>query len=123
MSEIGIESTLVEAIRNGDKTIEVRLAKPRFLLIQEDEILSIREDFYYEGDVLESLSHALEVRVTQILYFETLKETFEAINFEAALPSATSVDDAIKKYREFYSAEEEREFGVVAFSIEPILNN
>jgi len=120
MSEIGIESTLVEAIKSGDKTIEVRLAKPRFLLIQEDDILSIREDFYYEGDILESLSHAMEVRVTQVLYFESFKEAFEAINFEAAIPTATSVDDAVKKYREFYSVEEEREFGIVAFSIEPI---
>jgi ASC-1-like (ASCH) protein len=120
MNEIGIESTLVEAIKNGDKTIEIRLAKPRFLHIQEDDILSIREDFYYEGAVLESLSHALEVKVTQVLYFETFKELFEAINYESVLPSATSVDDAIKKYREFYSAEEEREFGVVAFSIEPL---
>lgn len=122
MSEIGIESTLVEAIKSGDKTIEIRLAKPRFLLIQEDDILSIREDFYYEGDILESLPHALEVRVTQILYFESFKETFEAINYEAALPTATSPEDAIKKYHEFYSKEDEREFGVVAFSIEPILS-
>lgn len=121
MSEIGIESTLVEAIKNGDKTIEIRLAKPRFLLIQEDDILSIREDFYYEGDILESLSHALEVKVTQVLYFESLKEVFDAINYESALPTATSVEDAIKTYRTFYSPEEEREFGVVAFSIEPIL--
>ena len=120
MSEIGIESTLVEAIKSGDKTIEVRLAKPRFLLIQEDDILSIREDFYYEGDILESLSHAMEVRVTQVLYFESFKEAFEAISFEATIPTATSVEDAIKKYREFYSVEEEHEFGVVAFSIEPI---
>ena len=122
MSEIGIESTLVEAIRNGDKTIEIRLAKPRFLLIQEDDILSIREDFYYEGEVLESLSHALEVKVTQVLYFETLKEALDAINYEAVLPTATSVEDALKTYRTFYTVEEEREFGVVAFSIEPILN-
>lgn len=121
MSEIGIESTLVEAIKNGDKTIEIRLAKPRFLLIQEDDILSIREDFYFEGDVLESLSHALEVKVTQVVYFESLQETFDAINYESALPTATSIDDAIKIYRQFYSVEDEKEFGIAAFSIEPIL--
>jgi ASC-1-like (ASCH) protein len=121
MSEIDIESTLVESIKNGDKTIEIRLAKPRFLLIQEDDILSIREDFYYEGDILESLSHALEVKVIQVLYFETIQEVFEAINYESALPAATSVDDAIKRYREFYSIEDERTFGIVAFTIEPVI--
>jgi ASC-1-like (ASCH) protein len=121
MNEIDIESTMVEAIKNGDKTIEVRLAKPRFLLIQEDDILSVREDFYYEGDVLESLSHALEVKVTQILYFESFKELFSAINFEAVLPSAKTEEDALATFRKLYSAEDEAEFGVAAFSIEPIL--
>lgn len=120
MIEIGIESTLVEAIKIGDKTIEIQLGKPRFLRVQEDDILSIREDFYYEGVVLESLSHALEVKVVQILYFETLKELFETVSYELALPSAHSVDEAIKKYREFYSLEDERAFGVIAFTIEPI---
>ncbi|HEY8992402.1 MAG TPA: ASCH domain-containing protein [Candidatus Microsaccharimonas sp.] len=121
MNEIDIESTMVEAIKNGDKTIEVRLAKPRFLLIQEDDILSVREDFYYEGDVLESLSHALEIKVTQILYFASFKELFDAINFEAVLPSAKTEEDAIATFRKLYSAEDEAEFGVAAFSIEPIL--
>lgn len=120
MSEIGIESTLVEAIKTGDKTIEIRLAKPRFLLIQENDILSIREDFYYEGDILESLSHALEVTVLQVLYFETIKEVFESINYESAFPTALSPEDALKIFRKQYSEEDEREFGVVVFMIEPV---
>jgi ASC-1-like (ASCH) protein len=121
MNEIDIESTMVEAIRNGDKTIEVRLAKPRFLLIQEDDILSIREDFYYEGDVLESLSNALKVKVIQILYFESFRELFDAIHFEAVLPSAKTDREAIATFRKLYSAEDEAAFGVAAFTIEPIL--
>lgn len=121
MIEIGIESTLVEAIKSGDKTIEIRLATPRFLLIKEGDSISIREDFYHEGSILESLSHALEVKVTQVLYFESFKEVFDAIDFELVLPTATSVDDAIKTYRTYYSNEQEREHGIVVFTIEPIL--
>lgn len=120
MTEIGIDSTLVEAIKNGEKTIEIQLGEPRFLRIQEDDVLSIREDFYYEGTVLESLSHALEVKVTQVLYFETLKELFDAVSYELAMPSAHSVDEAIQKYRQLYSLEDEREYGVISFTIEPI---
>lgn len=121
MSEIEIESTLVEAIKSGDKTIEARLGKPRYLLIQEDDIISVREDFLYEGEVLESLSHAIEIKVTQILYFETFQELFEAVDFHAVLPDASTVDDAVKTYKDRYTAEEEREFGVMAFSFEPVL--
>ena len=118
MDEIGIESTLVEAIKNGDKTIEVRLAKPRFLLIKEDDVLSVREDFYYEGDVLESLPHAIKIKITQILYFETFQETFEAIDFQAVLPNAKTIDEAVKIHKDLYGAEDEREFGVAAFAFE-----
>jgi ASC-1-like (ASCH) protein len=120
MQEIGIESTLVEAIRIGDKTIEARLGKPRFLRIQEDDRFSIREDFWYEGKVLESLSHAATVKVTQILYFETFKEMLEALDFQAAIPTAKTVEKALKVYRGFYTPEEEREYGVVAFTFELI---
>ncbi|HEY8886143.1 MAG TPA: ASCH domain-containing protein [Candidatus Microsaccharimonas sp.] len=118
MSEIGIESTLVEAIKNGDKTIEARLGKPRYLLIQEDDIMSVREDFLYEGEVLESLSHAIEIKITQVLYFETFKELFDAVDFQAVLPSAKTVDEAVKTYKTLYPSEEESEFGVVAFAFE-----
>lgn len=118
MQEIEIESTLVEAIRIGDKTIEARLGKPRFLKIREDDILSVREDFWYEGKVLESLSHALEVKVIQILYFESFKEMLEAVDFQAAVPTAKTIDEALKTYREYYTIEDEREYGVVAFNFE-----
>ena len=118
MEEIGIESTLVEAIRNGDKTIEAVLGKPRYLRIQEDDLVSIREDFWYEGNVLESLTDALKVKVTQILYFETFKEMLTAVDFQAVIPNAKSVDEAIKIYKELYSSQDQQEFGVVALTFE-----
>ena len=122
MEEIGIESTLVESIKNGDKTIEVRLGKPRFLRIQEDDIISIREDFWYDGKILESLPHALEVKITQVLYFESFKELFETMDFQAVIPTAKDIDEAVKACKKFYTSEEEREFGVVALTLEPILS-
>jgi ASC-1-like (ASCH) protein len=120
MEEIGIESTLVEAIRNGDKTIEAHLGKPRFLRMNEGDIISIREDFWYEGEILESLSHSLEIKITQILYFETFKEMLNAVDFQAAIPSAKTIEDALKTYAQFYSPEDEREYGVVALFFEPL---
>ena len=121
MEEIGIESTLVESIKNGDKTIEVRLGKPRFLRIQEGDVVSIREDFWYEGKILESLPHALEVKITQVLYFESFKELFETMDFQAVIPTAKDIDEAIKACKKFYTSEEEREFGVVALTFELVI--
>lgn len=123
MEEIGIESTMVEAIRSGDKTIEVRLGKPRFLTVQEGDLLDVREDFWFEGKILESLSQAMTLRVTEILYFESLEELFGAVDFEAAIPTAKTAKEAVAAYRQYYSMEDERTYGVVAFLVEPVTDN
>jgi len=114
MQEIGIESTLVEDIRNHKKNIEVRLGKPRFLKIREGDVLSIREDLYLDGKIIDSFNDSLQIKVTRLLYFETLNETLNSIDYRAAVPSAKSKKQALDKYREFYSAEDEAEYGVVA---------
>lgn len=118
MHEIGIESSLVEAIRSGDKTIEGRLGKPRFLKIKEGDILSIREDIWKDGEIIGSHDDTLRLKVAQVLYFESIKEMLEAVNYEAAVPTAKTLREAIDKYAEFYKAKDEEEYGVVALFFE-----
>lgn len=120
MHEIGIESSLVEVIRNGQKTVEGRLGKPRFLKIQEGDILRIREDIWKDGEIIGSHDDALQTKVTQVLYFGSFKEMLEAIDYIAAVPTAKTLQDAINKYAEFYSASDEEEYGVVALFFEVI---
>jgi len=118
MQEIGIESTLVEDIRNHNKYVEVRLGKPRFLKIREGDILSIREDLYFEGKIIDSFNDSLRIKVMQVLYFETFNEMLDSIDYKATVPSAKSKSQALSKYREFYSVEDEKEYGVVAMFFE-----
>jgi len=120
MHEIGIESSLVEAIRNGEKTIEGSLGKPRFLKMDVGDTLSIREDIWIDGKNIGSQDYKLLVKITQILYFETFKEMLESIDFTAAIPSAKSIRDAVNKYTELYSKDDEEEYGVVAIFFELI---
>ncbi len=120
MQEIGIETSLVEAIRNGEKTIEGRLGKPRFLKIQEDDILSIREDIWHNGTIIGSHDDTIRVKVTQVLYFETFKEMLSAVNFQAAVPDANTLEEAVAKYAEFYTPEDEQTYGVVCIMFELI---
>lgn len=120
MHEIGIESSLVEAIRNGEKTVEGRLGKPRFLQIQPGDTLIVREDIWDNGTLIGSYDNSLRTQVTQVLYFESFKEMLEAIGYKAAVPTASSLDQAIAKYREFYTKKDEEEYGVVALMIEVV---
>ena len=117
MHEIGIESSLVDAIRRGDKTVEGRLGKPRFLAIQPGDTLAIREDVWREGTLVESHDQAVQAIVTQVLYFETFREMLEAVGYEAAIPGASSLEDALAVYRAFYSPADEAAHGVVALFI------
>jgi ASC-1-like (ASCH) protein len=120
MEEIGIESLSVEAIRDGSKTVEVRLGKPRFLKIQEDDILNIREDIWQDGEIIGSHDDPLQIKVTQILYFESYKELLGAIDYKTISPLVRSEKEALEAFRRFYSSEDEEEYGVVAFFFEVI---
>ncbi len=114
MEEFGIDSELVEDIRNHRKYIEARLGKPRFLKIKEGDEVSIREDLYLDGNIIDSFHDSLRVKITQVLYFETFDEMIDSIDYTGAIPSAKNAAQARNKYREFYSGDEESEYGVVA---------
>lgn len=118
MQEIGIESSLVEEIKKGNKYIEGRLGKPKFLQLKEDTLLSIREDLWFDGRIIDSFANSLTVRINQILYFESFKEMFGSINFQEAIPSAKTVEEAIEAYKKYYTDADETKYGVLAISFE-----
>ncbi len=120
MQALGIELSLVQAILDGTKTIEGVPGTPPFLKVRVGDTLSIREDVYKEGELTVSHEHAAQVRVAQLLYFETFAEMMETLGYQSAIPYATSIETALKVYRGLYAAEQEKEWGVVAIRFELI---
>lgn len=118
MYEIGIESSVLEDIRTRRKTIEGRLGKPKFLKVNAGDVLRLREDVWEGGAISRSLPSAISIKITQVLYFESFSEMFEALNYKAVVPAALNIEDAIEIYRQFYSLEDEQEYGVVAMMFE-----
>ena len=118
MEEIGIDSQLVEEIRKQNKYVEARLGKPRFLKIKEGDVISIREDLYLDENIIDSFTDSLRIKITQILYFESFDEMFNSIDYKSAVPTAKNITQAKDKYREFYSKEDEAEYGIVAMFFE-----
>ena len=114
MKEIGIESSLAEAIRSGEKTIDCQLGKPDILKLKVDDILSVREDIWEDGKKIGTHDYKLQVKITQILFFETINETMQSLDFMSIVPFAKSSNEAIKIYSKFYSKDEELDFGIVA---------
>jgi len=81
-------------------------------------VLSLREDVWENGQIVRSIPDRAKVRITQILYFETLEEMLSSIDFTKAIPDAASPEEALAAYRKFYTENDEAEFGVMAISFD-----
>lgn len=116
MQEIGIDASLIADILSGEKTLEGRLGKPKFIKLRVGNTLSIREDTWKGSEIVRSDPDKAQVIITQLLYFESFEEMFSALDFHKALPQATSVSDALATYRRYYTPSDEAEYGVVAIT-------
>ena len=114
MLEIGIDSDLVKQVLSGDKTIEGRLGKPKFLKLRVGDEISIREDVWNDNEIISSIPDVATIQITQLLYFESFAEMFSAVDFTQAIPGAKSKAEALETYEKFYSPEDEAEYGVIA---------
>ena len=86
--------------------------------MQVGDISSIREDIWSDGHIIDTHDDVLRVKVSQVLHFKSFREMLEAIDFVAAVPTAKNIDEAIKKYAEFYSTKDEEEYGIIALFFE-----
>lgn len=116
MQEIGIESSILADLLNGDKTLEGRLGKPKYIKLRLGNNLSVREDIWKDGKIVKSIPDRAKIQITQLLYFESFDEMLHSLDFHKALPQATSIRDALDTYHRFYSKEDEAEYGVVAIT-------
>jgi len=120
MQEIGIESSVLQDILDGSKTIEGRLGKVKFLKLRVGDKVSLREDIWQNGEIVESVPGQGIILIRQLLYFETFEEMLSSIDFQEIIPRAQNVNEVLAEYRKYYSPEDEKEYGVVAitFSLE-----
>jgi len=116
MEEIGIQSDSLAHILAGQKTIEGRLAKPRFLKLRVGDELSIREDVYAHGKIVTSRQNAATIIITKIDRFDSFRDMLGELGFEYFRPSDQTLDRAIESYARYYSPEDERQYGVLGLS-------
>lgn len=118
MIEIGINSEILTQILDGSKTIEGRLAKGKFLTIRTGDLISIREDIYAEGAIVESRESAAKIKVTEIEKFDGFKEMLVATGFKKVIPSAHNLEEASDEYDRYYSSEDQKRYGVLGISFQ-----
>lgn len=113
MHELGVTPFGLQMILSGEKTIEICLGKPEFLKLRVGDIISLREDAKQNGQ-LHSSKDKTRVKITQLLYFETLEEALRSINYSAVIPTTEDPGEVLAVYRQLYTKQDEEEHGIIA---------
>jgi len=105
--QMGLKEEYLDLIRDGKKKVEGRLYDEKRRQINPGDAI------VFEGK--------LKVRVKSIRRYSSFKEMLEREGIERVLPGVHNIEEGVRIYRQFYTEEEEKNYGVVAIEIEPIL--
>jgi ASC-1-like (ASCH) protein len=119
--ESGRESSLLDAILDGRKTIEGRLNKGKFAEYAVGDTVSLRRDIRGADGVLrDGQPGAATVEIIAIRQYSDFLSMVTAEGFEKVIPSARNPRQAADEYDKFYSREDQARYGVLAIEIRPI---
>ena len=118
--ESGREVSLLEDIRKGTKTVEIRLRRGKFAQYQPGDRVWLRADTY-EGDrIVSSEPRQVLVEVTRVEPFDSFRELLAGVGYAQVVPRARNAEEALAQPYRFYSPEEERQYGALAIHFQVI---
>ena len=104
--DINVQEPYFTYIKNGIKKVEGRLNKSKFLEMKVgDEIL---------------LNEEVKLRIVNKTIYKSFREMIIFEGIKNVIPIAKSIDEAEAVYYNFYSKEDESNFGVAAIEIEVV---
>ena len=95
---------------NGQKTIEGRLRKGKFLDIKRGDIVTI----------LNSDNSRITRKIKRVTKYTSFNNMIILEDIDYILPGVNSLEEGLTIYRQFYTKEMEEKCGVVAIEIESI---
>ena len=95
-------------VKNGQKTVEGRLFKGLYTEVKTGDHIEIQTENEKESFVVE---------VVGVNQHESFKELLEKESLKKVLPNAETIEEGIEIYRQFYTEEQEKEYGVVGIEV------
>jgi len=95
-------------VKDGLKTVEGRLNRGKFAELKI-------------GDIMEMNDERTPFKVISKNIYPTFRTMLEAEGISNVLPDRYTMDGGLEVYYEFYSKDEEKEFGVVAIHIKRLV--
>ena len=121
--ESGRESSLLDDIIAGRKTIEGRLNKGKFSNYAVGDRVSLRRDVRNaEGKLEDGEPDAAQVEIVAIRPYASFLELVTKEGYKKVIPSARSAEDAAAEYNKYYSLEEQNLYGVLAIEVKLLEN-
>jgi len=99
---IDVQEPFLSLIKSGQKKVEGRLAKEKYLNLKKGDLIRIND---------------AEVEVVGVSEYKSFKDMITMEGIKNVIPNAKSLEEAINVYYKFYSKEDENSFGVVGISI------
>ena len=101
--EINVQEPYFSSILSGEKTVEGRLHKGKYLDLQIGDILKINNE--------------VEFNVVGKNVYTTFREMIEGEGLKNVIPDKETVEEAVSVYYKFFSEEDELKYGVVGIKI------
>lgn len=116
--ESGRESLLLDDIITGRKTVEGRLNKGKFAEYTVGDTVSLRRDIRGDDGILrDGTPGATVVEVVAIRTYPDFLSMVTAEGFLNVIPSAASAQEAADEYNRYYSAKDQKRYGVLAIQV------
>lgn len=102
--QFNVQEPYKSQILSGQKTVEGRFNKGKFWSLKVGDLLQF-------DDTLEYLE------VVKLTLYPSFQVMLEQEGLKHVLPWVLSIEEGIKVYHQFYTPEQEREFGVIAIQV------
>ena len=116
--EFGLNKVPLEAVRRGDKTIEVRLDRGKFAEFAPGDRVKVRRDYRRsDGTIHDGEPDALRLKIVAVRRYTDFASLIEREGYQRVIPWAASPAQAVAEYDAFYSADDQARYGVLAIEV------
>ena len=107
--EMKLKDVYFNKIKNGDKIYEIRLNDEKRQAIDVGDLIIFKNN--------SDLHQSLKTVVEDLIYFESFEEITKTLPKEKVGFENENASQIVEIYHQFYNAEDEKKYGVVAIKV------
>ena len=111
--EINVSQPWLRCLQKGIKTVEGRLNKGKFADLRPGSVIIVAGDSRSNSRKRRRTVHV----VSKVIRYASFEEFLSQEGLARTLPGVATIKEGVTVYRQFYSAEAEKEHGVLAIHV------